>query len=686
MKLIGKETQRKIDLQIQSLQERVAELENQLSISKNEKLALNKDWQEEKNSLIQANAQIAEDSKAFQTQLHAVKNSLTSFQLLASQDRNKLSNTLAMLDSANVKLNELTTALSNKSQELEVSNAKAYELSMALEAAQLTNHQISTVSDNALKAANDESIKSIDELKVQVETLQKSFKDAHVKFTNQTRELTSLNATLASANEEYQQSARTLEDKVNWLTQQKSEIENQLYKATAEFEANFKSFKGSSEKAVQSLKADLYKQAKVLEQTEDKYQHCSQENELLLLQLIQAQEELGEYYDLKGAFEKLYKTYNSRWDRLEKSLPSYLHYHSLEIVDVDGLSDAPTITWLVKDFAQAGLELPEFSFVTCIHNGHPGIGLVKEGIPQIFVPKLLRTDKVQLNHFVSMCTTDLRQIEAAVSILTQLESGQWQDFEFPNQFDLSFWRPSLRELIFQVPSLPIMLRFDAVKLKRELINPDYEHLWFEFNSLSFGKLNWKKFEIRLGAALVETDGFSKYPKFEIPLIDGKFKPFDSWFAESHDESGAKLELRFALEKNVFDQAVWVKLNNADKALFLRLIYVMPEVLSRLESQKTAINRSWSTWIEFANGAIKVLASYESFTSKTSKSVLSKIDETNLPLMPSQLNEHLSPTMIAKDRADGIRIISVTNKPKVKSDSKSDRKSNYKTNITRNFKA
>jgi two-component system chemotaxis sensor kinase CheA len=74
----------------------------------------------------------------------------------------------------------------------------------------------------------------------------------------------------------------------------------------------------------------------------------------------------------------------------------------------------------------------------------------------------------------------------------------------------------------------------------------------EFYGLNFGANYWNKFEIRLGAALIEEGVFSQYPKFEIPLIEGKIKPFDSWFEESKDDSGPKLELRFSLEKNVFD--------------------------------------------------------------------------------------------------------------------------------------
>ena len=106
--------------------------------------------------------------------------------------------------------------------------------------------------------------------------------------------------------------------------------------------------------------------------------------------------------------------------------------------------------------------------------------------------------------------------------------------------------------------------------------------------------------------MVQPGGFSQFPKFEIPLVDGKTKPFESWYAESQDDHGAKLELRFSLEKKVFDAKVWAKLDEADKALLMRLVYAMPDVLMRLESNQESIHRPWATWVAFARGAVQVI--------------------------------------------------------------------------------
>jgi hypothetical protein len=366
--------------------------------------------------------------------------------------------------------------------------------------------------------------------------------------------------------------------------------------------------KGGTAAAAQGSPEAQTKQAM---QLQAQYEDAAQENELLLLQLMQAQEELVEYYEEKGRFEQLYEAMKARWERLEARLPNYVDYGAIELLSFDNLSETPSVTWRVKDFAQAGAVVPEFVFQTVLQDGQPGIGLFLDTAGEVLdgialVPKLIASSAAQVEKFVALSSTDFRKVSAAAIILAQQEASQWQGFAFPAQFDPSFWRPSLKLLAAQLQSLPAVLRYDAVKLKRELINPDYEHLWVELQGVVFGARTWKKLEARLGAAMVQPEGFSQFPKFEIPLIDGKHKPFESWYAESYDDAGAKLELRFALEKNVLDGGVLAKLDDADRVLILRLVYAFPDLIKRLEAQQVSIHRPWATWADFAKGAVRVL--------------------------------------------------------------------------------
>jgi hypothetical protein len=391
---------------------------------------------------------------------------------------------------------------------------------------------------------------------------------------------------------------------------EKKSLQNQidaLSKAPTELKNTIEAQKAELAK----LHAEIEKIGKQKAQDQAKQDDVMQDNELLLLQLMQAQEELVEYYEEKERFEKLYEIYKARWDRLEKRHPNYIDFGELELVAFDHASNVPSLTWRVRDYAFGGLALPEFLFQIALQNEHPGIGLVTttNAVAEedsTLVPKLLAQRPQQVNYFLAMSTTEQRQLSAALSILGQLEANQWRGLVVPQELDLSFWKPSITQLIAQWKALPISLRFDQVKLKRELINTDYEHLWLELHGVSYGKQSWKKFEVRLGAALIQPDGFSQFPKFEIPLIDGKHKPFESWYAESYDDSGAKFELRFSIEKGVFDTTALAKLSELDRSLVLRLVYGMPAALQKLQQQGDSIHRDWETWRRFALQATQIL--------------------------------------------------------------------------------
>ena len=433
------------------------------------------------------------------------------------------------------------------------------------------------------------------------------------------------------------------------------------------------------------LKTELERLTKESKQSSAKLEDHSQENELLHLQLMQAQEEAAEFREQKGQFEELYTGYKARWDRLEKRMPAYVDFGALELVAFDNVADIPSLTWRIKDYAQSLVAIPELEFTTLLHDGHPGIGLVnKSGVaPASFVPRLLTTSPEYLKNFLNCTTADYKQITAIVPIFEQLEASNWQGFEFPANFDASFWRPSLKTLMAQLKTLPPVLRYDDVVLKRELINPDYEHLWLEFRGLALGTSAWRKFEVRLGAALVQPDGFSQYPKFEFPLIDGKIKPFESWYAESYDDSGAKLELRFALDKQAVDTAVLAKLSEADRGLLLRLVNVFPDALLRLDAKRTAIHRPWTTWVEFARGAVALLQASRSTTPTPAGNATAKTTSSsatgNAPLAAVPLTTKLLPSA-AKDvstasakalslapsaasaNAGGMKVLSFNSKP------------------------
>jgi hypothetical protein len=114
-----------------------------------------------------------------------------------------------------------------------------------------------------------------------------------------------------------------------------------------------------------------------------------------------------------------------------------------------------------------------------------------------------------------------------------------------------------------------------------------------------------KLELRLGAAMIQPDGFSRHPKLEFPLTDGKHKPFESWFAETQDDFGAKYELRFDLDKVAFDYTTWLKIAEKDRLFLEELITAVPSSLNRLKDKQVSVSRNWKIWIDFANELVQI---------------------------------------------------------------------------------
>lgn len=497
-------------------------------------------------------------------------------------------------EAAKVERDKAKQHASEKEEAWSQAQAKQNELSKQLTQATQSIQALET----KLSKAAEERGQSEEQLRKQLAAKDEALSQANMQLNyhsvglaSSTADLEKTKAELASVQQKYHDALQKTSEieKLSQSVKEKETLSKDLEQENLALKAQLEDARGQLDALIQDTESD---------------------NEMLLMQLAQHQEESATYLEEKTKFQKLFEAYRARWERLEKRIPNLIDFGALTVHSVDTVSELPSVTWSVRDYAQAGITLPDFSFSTVLVDGKPGIAVVNGEDVDLeslaLVPSKVGDDAKQLTLYSRISASTFRQLNAAIATLEQFELTQWKNAELPADFDVSFWRPFIKTLITQFKSLPATLRYDKVKLKRELINPDYEHLWLEFHDLVFGMLSWKKLEVKLGAALIQPGAFSVYPKFEIPLIDGKTKPFESWFAESHDDSGPKLELRFSLERKVFDLAVWSKLNDVDRSVILRLIYAFPDALKRLEEDKVSIHRPWKTWIDFSSSAIEVL--------------------------------------------------------------------------------
>jgi len=344
-----------------------------------------------------------------------------------------------------------------------------------------------------------------------------------------------------------------------------------------------------------------------------KIKDLKQEKELLLLQLNEAGEQTNQYFLELQKLRTINQALSNQVKRFTANNPHYVDYGGIDVLKIDTVSDTPQILWRVTDYTAGSVVLPEFYFRTCLQDGLAGISLVQnpqadqEGL--LFIPLLINKDAQQLDSFKGFSGLQWAQLQAACSILIQLVKNNGQGLSVASeaqQLDLGFWQNSFTSLHESISRLPNVFRYEKIKLKRELQNPDYEHLWLEFHDASFGEFKSNKFELRIGAAMIDRNGFSLLPKLEFPLIDGKHKPFASWFAESSDDFGQKFELRFSLEKQVFDLNTYQKLSVADQKLLQVLAFVLPTAINKLIKSRVSIHRPWASWSSFVNETVAIL--------------------------------------------------------------------------------
>ena len=307
----------------------------------------------------------------------------------------------------------------------------------------------------------------------------------------------------------------------------------------------------------------------------------TQENELLLLQLHQVQEELEHYFLQHQDAQQRLSGAEQRWQHMLQSNPAYCDYQSIEILPSEG---GNTTLWRIKELNAVGRSLPELEFETTVTDGVASIALGGQTLPDLG-------------------TRDWDLLQALIPLLDRTLATP-AALQLPEGFNPQELQNGLAQLGTVIQQLPPTLRFDQVKLQREQVNPDYEHLWLYFENLAFNGKRWPEFEFRLSCANVRPKHFGMYPKLEFPQHTGQ-APFEAWFEEAYDDFGAKLELRFALP-DAMDLAVWQRLSESDHAFIFALISRLPTLFDRLQSAGTNLKRPWADWLAMAQEVQRIL--------------------------------------------------------------------------------
>ena len=321
---------------------------------------------------------------------------------------------------------------------------------------------------------------------------------------------------------------------------------------------------------------------------------AQQESELLLVQLHQVQEELEHYFFEHKNAVKQNDELASRWQRMLERNPEYCDYQSLELVNID--LPGQRTSWRFTDLNAAGQAYAELRFDAVIAGKVAAIAFTGQSEGEVSaVPDTLDTlTTAQWMLLPKLCSILNDALQAPVGSVARLDETQ-----------RSALRLALDGLRESMDALPTALRFDRITLKREQVNPDYEHLWLQLGNLSLGDRRWGDVEFRLSCANVRPGKFGAHPKLEFPSETGAAL-LEGWFAESFDDFGDKLELRFALPE-AMDMSVWEKLSQADQTILKILVANLPLMLSRLADGKVRLSRPFTDWQQLAGAVQSILA-------------------------------------------------------------------------------
>jgi hypothetical protein len=345
-----------------------------------------------------------------------------------------------------------------------------------------------------------------------------------------------------------------------------------------------------------------------------------EENLALITSLNQIQEELEQLFLQKQQVQQEYSSLRSRWQRIERNHPNLLDYDDIRLITVDTVSATPYLVWEAKNFYHANIHYSKFHLVTLLNEGRGGLAVLDTDVlgdkqaavrslsKNVVFPHLLASPQLIAQNYKLLGNMPWKRTASGIALLEEILQKIWPKGQFPQDMDPGFWRSSLTQLLLELKQLPRTVAFEKVTLKRELRNIDYEHVWLEIENLQFGNDYFvPKFEMRIGASLIQAQGFSRYPKFEFPLIGGRVKPFESWYAESSDEYGSKFEVRFDLNKKAVDLNALSKLKRPDLILLINVILSAPQFIQYLEDERLSVARTWTPWKALAEEANVLVA-------------------------------------------------------------------------------
>lgn len=405
------------------------------------------------------------------------------------------------------------------------------------------------------------------------------------------------------------------------LHQTQEELDKQILKAQSQKLNEYETWKISLEQENNELRIRCDEKSRIaseqlaqIERLQTQLSDIESENDLILLQLHETQEELEQYLLKLQDSEKKQAILQQRLNNMQERFPDYWACDGLEVVHAeDGSSQ-----WLFRNADIGGRLLPELHFTLQPYDGLAGLLLHRnsENSPLLRWPASLASSNTLL-----CLPCDGSITEGNNALLTGLGSSDWQflkdllrhltallentrEQHLPETLDQVTLRQQLLALQDTLASWPDVLRYDSIELIGNQQLPEYDSLEIRLSNLQLGHQYWPLLQYRLASVDPKFDYFGQYPRLEFPEISRD--SLQNWYAETEDERGARLELRFALP-DAMDIQVWQRLAPQDQLLIASLLVNFPWQLDELQNSEITINREWREWQALTNNMLITLS-------------------------------------------------------------------------------
>ena len=336
----------------------------------------------------------------------------------------------------------------------------------------------------------------------------------------------------------------------------------------------------------------------------EKIEELESENDLILFQLHETQEEFEHYIQRSKLALKQATISELRLSKALDKHPEYWEYESLKAESIPGKN---AIRWQIKDtylktYHCENLVLQTSGegekFTLSLFNGEHQTSPFFELTPSVKqVDFHLNNAKKDVpNPFSLVGPTDWDNLVFLIDRLIGWITSEYAAATLPKE-TISKTSLELRNVRKTLDKWPLTLRYDDIVLKEVVDVDNYKALGISLNNIRLGSESWQTLEFRVSTFSDGRGDSAAHPRLEFP--ESSRQAIQSWYPESNDDRGPRLELRFS-KPNAMDTAVWTHLADADKLLIAALLTNLNIQLHKLETAPQGAQVMWREWHQIAN--------------------------------------------------------------------------------------